>query len=99
MTGRQNIPSSVIYLIALSTMEIATELRKHFAEHKLKLAVIDRYAYAGDAGFYYLLPKAIVQPDSIADIQQLFLFAQQHRIPLTFRAGGTSLSGQSITDG
>ncbi len=80
-------------------MEIATELRKHFAEHKLKLAVIDRYAYAGDAGFYWLLPKAIVQPDSIADIQQLFLFAQKHKVPLTFRAAGTSLSGQSITDG
>ncbi len=80
-------------------MDIAQELKKHFAEYKLKLALIDRYAYAGDAGFYYLLPKAIVQPDSIADIQQLFVFAHKHNIPLTFRAGGTSLSGQSISDG
>ena len=80
-------------------MDIAKELRKHFAADKLKTALIDRYAFAGDAGFYYLLPKAIIQPDSVKDIQQLFLFAHKHHIPLTFRAGGTSLSGQSITDG
>jgi D-lactate dehydrogenase len=80
-------------------MDIATALRKYFKEDKLKLALIDRHAFACDAGFYYLLPLAIVQPDSVADIQQLFLFAHHHKIPLTFRAGGTSLSGQSISDG
>ncbi|MEO7529895.1 MAG: FAD-binding and (Fe-S)-binding domain-containing protein, partial [Sediminibacterium sp.] len=79
--------------------DIGTELRKYFAEGKLKLSLTDRYAFAGDAGFYYLLPKAIVQPDSEEDIQQLFLFAKEHKVPLTFRTGGTSLSGQSITDG
>ncbi len=80
-------------------MDIARELKKHFAEHKLKLTLLDRHAYAGDAGFYYLLPRAIVQPDSVEDIRQLFSFSHQHHIPLTFRAGGTSLSGQSISDG
>ncbi len=79
--------------------DIGTALRKHFAEDKLKLSLTDRYAFAGDAGFYYLLPKAIVQPDSEEDIKQLFLFSIEHAIPLTFRTGGTSLSGQSITDG
>ena len=78
---------------------IAVELRKYFSDNKLKLSLTDRYAFAGDAGFYYLLPQAIIQPDSVEDIQQLFLFAKTHTIPLTFRAGGTSLSGQSITDG
>ena len=67
--------------------------------NKIKATLIDRYAFAGDAGFYYLLPQAIVQPDSIEEIKQLFVFAKHHNIPLTFRAAGTSLSGQSITDG
>jgi len=79
--------------------DIATGLKKHFAEHKLRLKLIDRHAFAGDAGFYYLLPKAIVQPDSVEDIRQLFLFAKENNTPITFRTGGTSLSGQSITDG
>lgn len=79
--------------------DIAEQLRKYFSEHKLRLSLTDRYAFAGDAGFYYLLPQAIVQPDSVDDIKQLFVFANQHHIPLTFRTAGTSLSGQSITDG
>jgi D-lactate dehydrogenase len=66
---------------------------------KIKASLIDRYAFAGDAGFYYLLPQAIVQPDNVDEIKQLFHFAAIHKVPLTFRAAGTSLSGQSITDG
>ncbi|MGL6268211.1 MAG: FAD-binding and (Fe-S)-binding domain-containing protein [Chitinophagaceae bacterium] len=66
---------------------------------KIKTALIDRYAFAGDAGFYYLLPQAIVQPDNVDEIKRLFKFAGANKIPLTFRAAGTSLSGQSITDG
>ena len=80
-------------------MDIARELRLLFPEHKLKLNLIDRYAFAGDASFYYLLPKAVIQPDSITDIQTIFAFSHTHLVPLTFRAGGTSLSGQSLSDG
>ncbi|MDB5209804.1 MAG: hypothetical protein JWQ30_631, partial [Sediminibacterium sp.] len=79
--------------------DVAAELRKHFAPDKLKLSLTDRYAFAGDAGFYYLLPRAVIQPDSEEDIEQLFLFAKEFNVPLTFRTAGTSLSGQSITDG
>lgn len=79
--------------------DIAKELGKCFAEDKLRLTLTDRYAMAGDAGFYYLLPKAVVLPHNEEDIRQLFSFSQKHSIPLTFRTGGTSLSGQSITDG
>ena len=74
-------------------------LRQILPSNKINATLIDRYAFAGDAGFYYLLPQAIVQPDSIEEIKQLFVFATQNKIPLTFRAAGTSLSGQSITDG
>lgn len=79
--------------------DIATELKKVFTEDKLRLTLTDRYAMAGDAGFYYLLPRAVVVPVNEDDIKKLFSFSRQHAIPLTFRTGGTSLSGQSITDG
>ena len=80
-------------------MNLTRELQLLFPENKLKLSLIDRYAFAGDAGFYYLLPQAVVQPETLADIQSLFQIAGKLKIPLTFRAGGTSLSGQSISDG
>jgi D-lactate dehydrogenase len=66
---------------------------------RIKTRYIDRVTYGSDAGFYYLLPRAIVQPVSEEEIVALFEFSHRHRVPLVFRAGGTSLSGQSITDG
>lgn len=60
---------------------------------------IDRVAYASDASVYRLVPQAVVRPRSIEDVRRLFRLSQAERIPLTFRAAGTSLSGQAITDG
>jgi len=68
-------------------------------EDRIKSRLIDLVAYAADAGFYYLRPKAVVQPVSEQEVVGLFKFSHQHQVPLTFRAAGTSLSGQSISDG
>jgi D-lactate dehydrogenase len=60
---------------------------------------IDRLAFAADASFYRLIPQAVVLAKGTEEIQALFRFSHETRIPLTFRAAGTSLSGQAITDG
>lgn len=69
------------------------------SKDRIKSQLIDLVASASDAGFYYLRPKAVVLPVSEEEIKGLFRFSHQHQIPLVFRTGGTSLSGQSITDG
>jgi D-lactate dehydrogenase len=74
-------------------------LQQILPKERIKTRLIDRYAYASDASHFYLIPQAIVQPISIGEIQKLFQFSHQHKIHLTFRAGGTSLSGQGVTDG
>ena len=68
-------------------------------ENRIHTRLIDRIAYANDASYFRLVPQAVVQPDSIGEIQALFKFSQQNRIPMTFRAAGTNLTGQAITDG
>ena len=60
---------------------------------------IERVAYASDASFYHLIPQVVVRPRNLSQIRGLFQLSREVRIPLTFRAAGTSLSGQSITDG
>ena len=60
---------------------------------------IDLLAFAADASFYRLIPKAVVLAKGTAEIQALFEYSHASRMPLTFRAAGTSLSGQAITDG
>jgi len=74
-------------------------LKKIIPENRIKARYIDLVSFASDAGFYHLVPKAVVQPVSEAEIISLFQFSQRYKIPLVFRTGGTSLSGQSITDG
>ncbi len=80
-------------------MSIQAELAEIIPAQRLLTRAIDRYAYANDASYFWMVPQAVVQPNSLEEIRALFHFSQQQRIPLTFRAGGTSLSGQAVTDG
>ena len=80
-------------------MEIAKALEEIIPANRIRGRYIDVISFASDAGFYQLIPKAVVQPVSEAEIISLFRFSQHHKIALVFRTGGTSLSGQSITDG
>lgn len=75
------------------------ELVEALSADRVKTDLSTRWALASDASFYHLLPQAVVQPDSEAEIQKLLQFSHQYRIPLTFRTAGTSLSGQAVTDG
>ena len=65
--------------------------------------VLDHYfaraAYAHDASFYALMPQAVVQAQTLTQIQGLFQWSQKHAIPICFRAAGTSLSGQAVSSG
>ncbi len=61
--------------------------------------LIDRLAYARDASMYRLLPQAVVRPENETEIQALMAHGNATNTPITFRTGGTSLSGQSITEG
>ena len=60
---------------------------------------IDVIAYASDASVYRLVPRAVVRPRSEAEVQALFTLSHARNVPLTFRAAGTSLSGQAVTYG
>ncbi|GAB3823804.1 hypothetical protein GCM10028895_31230 [Pontibacter rugosus] len=80
-------------------MEIEKLLETVLPKARIRARLIDVVSWASDAGFYYLRPKAVVQPVSEEEVKGLFAFSHQHKVPLTFRTAGTSLSGQSITDG
>ncbi|MDH6194715.1 D-lactate dehydrogenase [Mycobacterium frederiksbergense] len=57
-----------------------------------------RYAKAHDASHYLLVPEVVVTAGSAEEIGDLCRAAAKLRQPLTFRAGGTSLSGQAGSD-
>lgn len=57
-----------------------------------------RLAYGTDASFYRMTPEVIAVVESEEEVQALLQAARTHQRPVTFRAAGTSLSGQAVTD-
>jgi len=55
-------------------------------------------AYGTDASFYRLIPKIVVRTDTEDEVAAVLRAADRHGIAATFRAAGTSLSGQAISD-
>lgn len=60
--------------------------------------LINSLAWGTDAGFYRLLPKTVVHPDTETDIINLIQQANNEHRHITWRAAGTSLSGQAISN-
>ena len=55
-------------------------------------------AWGTDAGFYRMIPKIVVRSKNEAEVAKLMRLATKFSLPVTFRAAGTSLSGQAISD-
>lgn len=55
-------------------------------------------AYGTDASFYRLIPKIVILAHDESEVIEIIKQAKILDIALTFRAAGTSLSGQAITD-
>ena len=51
-----------------------------------------------DASFYRQIPKVVIRSDGEEEISKIVKVCKKHKVPFTFRAAGTSLSGQSCTD-
>ena len=55
-------------------------------------------AFGTDASFYRLIPKLVVRVESEDEVVELLRLARRDNVSVTFRAAGTSLSGQAISD-
>src|SRR5215217_6728323 len=86
--------------LATGTPEpLRSELIRLLGEDRVLTRVIDLIRYASDASPYRLLPEAIVMARDTEDISKVLDYARASKIPVTFRAGGTSLNGQAQSDG
>ena len=57
-----------------------------------------RYAYGVDASCYSYLPKVVVKAENESEVRHLIRLCQQCGTPFTFRAAGSSLSGQCSSE-
>jgi D-lactate dehydrogenase len=66
---------------------------------QVKTRAIDLHANAHDASHFLLVPQAVVTAGSASEVGALLKASAAQGVPVTFRSGGTSLSGQAVTDG
>ena len=59
---------------------------------------IERLAWGTDASFYRMVPAEVLMPADEREVREILSRARNEGRPITFRAAGTSLSGQSITN-
>lgn len=57
-----------------------------------------RLAYGTDASFYRLVPKIVLRLKSLDEVIFAIQSCREMAVPFTFRAAGTSLSGQAVSD-
>jgi D-lactate dehydrogenase len=78
------------------------EFRKRIAPHLPAPNIITdplrTLTYGTDASFYRLIPKIVINVENEKEVQLILREAGRLKLPVTFRAAGTSLSGQAVSD-
>lgn len=75
----------------------AKEARAYFKD-RIYTDYLHRFAYGVDASCYAYVPKVVVRAINEEEIILLFSLSDKYNAPLTFRAAGTSLSGQGCSE-
>ena len=75
-----------------------SELKKMVSADRIYTDELRTLGWGTDASFYRMIPKVVVRSDTEQEVSQIVKLCSKHKLPFTFRAAGTSLSGQSCTD-
>ncbi|MEP7281620.1 MAG: FAD-binding and (Fe-S)-binding domain-containing protein [Rubrivivax sp.] len=78
--------------------QLHRDLALHLPAARLVTDPLRLLAWGTDASFYRLVPKLVVVVENEEEVREVIRLCAAQRTPLTFRAAGTSLSGQAISD-
>ena len=78
--------------------QFLSDLRKLLPSDRIYTDELRTLGWGTDASFYRQIPKVVIRSDGEEEISKIVSLCKKHKLPFTFRAAGTSLSGQSCTD-
>ncbi len=90
MTRSVGAPQRLLPSLTAALADTGTDVRTR---------AVDRLSRAHDASHYVLTPQAVAVAADVREVSRILAAAQGFRTPVTFRSGGTSLSGQAGTTG
>jgi len=95
--GIQTVPGDILNL-SEKYKTFYDAIIKFIPETRVFADPIRTLAYGVDASFYRLLPKLVIKVNTPEEMADILVVANDMKVAVTFRAAGTSLSGQGITD-
>ena len=78
--------------------QFLADLRQFMPSDRIYTDELRTLGWGTDASFYRQIPKVVLRSDGEAEISKIVGLCRKYKLPFTFRAAGTSLSGQSCTD-
>ncbi len=78
--------------------QLAAVLRRTLPAGRVFTDPLHLAVWGADASVYRMIPRVVVRVADEAEVAQVLAAAADLATPVTFRAGGTSLSGQAVTD-
>ena len=75
-----------------------SDLRQFIPSDRIYTDELRTLGWGTDASFYRQIPKVVIRSDGEEEISKIVRACKKYKLPFTFRAAGTSLSGQSCTD-
>lgn len=78
--------------------QFVSEIKRILRNEQIIDDITRRRAFATDASFYQLIPQLVLKLDFIAQVRDVVSLCHEYDVAVTFRAAGTSLSGQAISD-
>ena len=74
------------------------DIKEFIPDGRIYTDYLRRLVWGTDAGFYRKVPQVVVRVNNEEEVRRLLEAASARKVSVTFRAAGTSLSGQAITD-
>ena len=78
--------------------EFLNELKRLLPSERIYTDELRRLGWGTDASFYREIPEVVVRSDGEEEVARIIGLCRKHGLPFTFRAAGTSLSGQSLSN-
>lgn len=78
--------------------EFLAEIEKFVKSDNIYTDELRTLGWGTDASFYRQIPKIVIRSDGEEQVAAIVKACNKYELPFTFRAAGTSLSGQSVSD-
>ncbi|MDR1610997.1 MAG: FAD-binding protein, partial [Candidatus Symbiothrix sp.] len=83
-------------MLRINQYKFLNETSRFIPRKRIYTDELRRLAWGADAGFYRLIPKIVIRSETEKEVSRLLAIADRLNVPVTFRAAGTSLSGQAV---